>query len=107
MRYIPFAVLEIADGVWEDKAMTRANRFNNTAGYIVLSAAGVCLVHGVELGATTLNLESIRLGDLKGKIHVRLSRGGSFQHGGYTASSQRNMTIQTQVLDPRLDDSSA
>jgi hypothetical protein len=57
--YIPFTTLEITNGIWEDKTVACADRFNNTAGYVILSAAGVCLIHCMELGTAALNLESI------------------------------------------------
>jgi len=58
--YRPFATLEITDGIWEDKTMAGADRFNNTAGNIILPATGVSLVHRVELSATALDLECMR-----------------------------------------------
>ena len=64
MMYRPFATLEITDGIWEDKTMASADRFNNTAGNIILPTTGVSLVHSVELGATALDLEGMRIGYL-------------------------------------------
>ena len=60
-RYIPFTALKVTNGVREDETMARADRFDNAADYVILSPTGVCLVHGVELTTTTLDLESIRL----------------------------------------------
>ena len=60
----PFATLEITDGVRKDKTMASADRFNNTAGNIILPATGVGLVHSVELSATALSLECVRIGYL-------------------------------------------
>ena len=86
--------------------MARTHCFDNTTGYVILSATGVCLIHRVELGTTALNLEGIRPDYLTNKAYVRLSREDSFQRDGCTASSQQNMTTQIQVPDPQFDDSS-
>ena len=64
MMYRPFPMLEITDGIREDKTMASADCLNDTAGNIVLPAAGVSLVHGVELSATALDLEHMRIGHL-------------------------------------------
>jgi len=57
--------------------MACANRFDDAAGYVILSTAGVCLIHRVELTTTTLNLEDIRLDYLTDNICVHLFHGGS------------------------------
>jgi len=56
-------------------------------------------MYRVKLGATTLNLEGIRLDYITDEIHIHLSRVGSLQRGGRTVCSQRNTTTQIQVLD--------
>ena len=102
----PFATLEITDGVWKDKTVARTNRLDNTAGYVILSTTGVRLVHSMELATTALDLERIRPGCLKAKIHLHLSHKGYWQCDGYTVSLRQNMTIRIQVLDPQFDGSS-
>jgi len=106
MKYIPFTALKIGNSIWEDETVACTDRFDNAAGYVLLSSTRVCLVHRVELAATTLNLESIRLYFIIDKVHVHLSRGGYLRHGRCTVSFQRNMTTQSQVPDPRFDGSS-
>lgn len=63
-RYVPFTALEVTNSVWKDETVACADYFDNTTGYVILSAAGVRLIHCVELATTTLDLESIRLDKL-------------------------------------------
>jgi len=105
-RYGPFTTLEIADGVREDKTVARAYSLDNATGYVILSATGVCLVDGVEITTTTLDLERVRPYYLNDEIHIHLSREGYLRRGGCTPSSQQNRTTQIQVLDLRFDGSS-
>lgn len=92
-RYGPFTTLEIADGVREDKTVAHAYSLDNATGYVILSATGVCLVNGMEITTTTLDLERIRPYYLN-EIHIHLSREGYLRRGGCTPSSQRNRTTQ-------------
>ena len=87
--------------------MACADCLDNAAGYIILSTAGVGLVHCMEITITALDLESIRLDYLNDKIYVHLSCEGYLRHDECTASFQQNMTTQIQVLGLQFDGFSA
>lgn len=86
--------------------MARADRLDNAADDVILSAAGVGLIYCMELAATALNLEGIRLEYLTNKMHPHPSREGSLRRVQRTASPQRNMTTRIQVAGPQFDGSS-
>jgi hypothetical protein len=58
--------------------VARADRLDNAASHVILSTAGVRLIHRMELATTALDLEGIRLDSLTNKICVHLSREGFF-----------------------------
>ena len=93
--------------MWEYEAVTSAYHLDDTARHVILPATRICLVHGVELGTTAINLRCVNQYDLRGEIYLHLSRMDSPRRARHILSSRRNRSTLIQALGPQFDGFSA